>query len=62
MIDTVQGFVSHTASLVDTIPVIDGIAAINILKKGWSHHVKESSLTFRVESPELEILPSVSTA
>ena len=60
MIERVQGFVSASASLVDTTPNIDNQTALNILKKRWKHDVDTDMLIFRIDEPKLMIVQGVS--
>ena len=60
-IDKVQGFISQTASLVDTTPTVDEQTALNVLTKEWKHSQKDSSLEIRPRKAQLLILRAVST-
>ena len=60
MIERVQGFVSHTASLVDTTPVVDERTALDIVQKRWNHSLNSASLQFDMDEPQLQILRAVS--
>lgn len=59
VIQQVQGFVSSTASLVDTNPVVDERTAVKLLQAEWNHTKTDSKLVFNVETPQLEILQGV---
>ena len=59
-IQRVQGFVSQTVSLVDTTPIVEKQAAIEIIVNKWKHSQVDRGLVFKVKEPRLEILQSVS--
>ena len=60
MINRVQGFISQTASLVDTEPTVDADVALNLLKEHWNHSLQSTSLLqFRDDPAELQILQGV---
>ncbi|XP_067931751.1 virulence metalloprotease-like isoform X1 [Watersipora subatra] len=57
-IQQVQGFVSQTATLVDTNPIVDERTAFDSVKKKWNHSLSESLLTFDMKQAVLQILTS----
>mgnify|MGYP001801606636 CR=1 FL=1 len=60
-IKSIQGFVSRSASLVDTRPNIRGRQATATLQKRYNHfRLPANKVNWRIDEPELQILETVS--